>query len=153
MVSGGVVFAQASADIVTNTILVQQKRNVNAIIADAVVANPFGDTSNPGASNTVGGGTISINQIRSFPDLVRFAMGTINQIIVLIIALGVVWTVYLAFMLIKAEGDKKDEARSSIIYGLVGIFVMISIWGLVNIFVNTFNLDNTTKPHAPTLSV
>ena len=93
------------------------------------------------------------NQIRTFSGLVSFAMDTINQIIILIIALGVVWTIYLAFAMIKAEGDKKAEARNSIIYGLVGIFVMVSIWGLVNIFKNTFNLDNDTKPRVPTLSV
>ena len=71
-------------------------------------------------------------------DIFVFAMDTINDVIVLILALGVVWVVYLAFVLIKAEGDKKDEARSSIIYGIVGIFVMVSVWGLVNILVNTF---------------
>ena len=97
-------------------------------------------------------GAQSASRIKDFPDLVAFALRTINDIIILILALGVVWVVYLAFLLIKAEGDKKDEARSSIIYGIVGIFVMVSVWGLVNIFVNTFGLDNDTRPVPPTLS-
>lgn len=104
----------------------------------------------PGGQNA---GNAPLTQVRNFPSLISFALGTINQIIVLILALGVVWTIYLAFVLIKTEGEKKDEARNSIIYGLVGIFVMVSIWGLVNIFKNTFDLDNDTKPRAPTLSV
>ena len=92
-------------------------------------------------------------RIRTFPDLVSFSLNVINDIIVVILALGVMWVVYLAFVLIKAEGEKKDEARNSILYGLVGIFVMVSVWGLVNILVNTFNLDDSTRPVVPTLSV
>lgn len=104
-----------------------------------------GSNENRGSSSSTG--------IQDFPDLIAFAMNTINDIIILIIALGVVWVVYLAFMLIKAEGDKKEEARNSIIYGIVGIFVMVSVWGLVNIFVNTFGLNNDDVPTPPTLSV
>lgn len=102
-------------------------------------------------NNTDSGGRTG--SVRDFPELINFAMNTINDIIILIIALGVVWVVYLAFMLIKAEGDKKEEARNSIIYGIVGIFVMVSIWGLVNIFVNTFKLNNEDVPTPPTLGV
>lgn len=92
-------------------------------------------------------------RIRTFSDLISFSLNAINDIIVVILALGVMWVVYLAFVLIKTEGEKKDEARNSILYGLVGIFVMVSVWGLVNIFVKTFDLDTTNKPKAPTLSV
>ena len=43
--------------------------------------------------------------------------------------------------------EKVREARSFIIWGLVSLFVMISIWGLVNILVGTFNIDNTVNPN------
>ena len=44
------------------------------------------------------------------------------------------------------EGDneeKRAEGRMFIIWGIVSIFVMLSIWGLVNVLVGTFNFDNT----------
>ncbi|MEN9613751.1 MAG: hypothetical protein RLZZ347_58 [Candidatus Parcubacteria bacterium] len=128
--------------------MVMFKKNLRSVVVGMVLSvNAF-----LVMTTSVSAQSVPASKIKDFPDLMHFAMSTINDIIVFIVALGVVWVVYLAFLLIKVEGEKKDEARNSIIYGLVGIFVMISIWGLVNIFVNTFQLDNDTKPVPPTLS-
>ncbi len=100
-----------------------------------------------------GGSGSGTNRIRTFSDIFNFILNTINDIIVLLIALGVVWTMYYAFVLVKVDGEGKDEARNSIIYGLVGIFVMVSVWGLVNIFIETFDVKegNNNRPSAPTI--
>ncbi len=45
-----------------------------------------------------------------------------------------------------AEG--KDEARKFIIYSVIGFFVMVAVWGLVNILLGTFNL-NQNVPSLP----
>lgn len=45
-----------------------------------------------------------------------------------------------------AEG--KDEARKLIIYSVIGFAVMIGVWGLVNILLATFNL-NQAAPQLP----
>jgi hypothetical protein len=119
----------------------------------------FGNTGGGGIDtyeNTYGiaydaGNQASGNQITDIHGVFGFILATINDIIILLLALGVVWTVYFAFVLVKVDGEKKDEARNSIIYGLAGIFVMVSIWGLVNIFKNTFNVSNNTRPAAPTV--
>jgi uncharacterized membrane protein len=44
------------------------------------------------------------------------------------------------------SGDikKKDEAQKMITYSIVFLFIMISIWGLVAILINTFALDSST---------
>lgn len=93
------------------------------------------------------------NRISTFSDIFNFILNSINDVIVLLVALGVVWTMYYAFVLVKVDGEGKDEARNSIIYGLVGIFVMVSVWGLVNIFINTFDVKagNDNRPSAPTI--
>lgn len=39
--------------------------------------------------------------------------------------------------------EKRTEARSTMVYGIVVLFVMVSLWGLVNFLGNTFNFDNT----------
>lgn len=52
------------------------------------------------------------------------------------------------------EGDneeKRASARQFIIWGVISIFVMLSIWGFVNILVNTFGVDNSTMPAIPNL--
>jgi len=63
----------------------------------------------------------------------------------LIIAIAVVYFVYGIFMYVVAiDDEKKSAAKDKIIYGIVGLFIMISVWGLVNILVRTFGLTNTS---------
>jgi hypothetical protein len=43
-------------------------------------------------------------------------------------------------------GEKKEEGKQYMLWGIVGIFVMVSVWGLVNIVKQTFNLsENVPK--------
>lgn len=72
--------------------------------------------------------------------------GTIlSMVLPLIIAASVVWFVYSVFRYTISDYEaKKEEARDQIIWGIVGIFVMVSVWGLVGILRSTFNLNNTT---------
>jgi len=42
-----------------------------------------------------------------------------------------------------SDSKKKDEAKERMIWGIVGLFVMVSVWGIVNLLVNSFNLGNT----------
>lgn len=50
-------------------------------------------------------------------------------------------------------GAGKDEGKSFILWGVVALFVMVSVWGLVNVLRGTFNLDNNNIPLAPTVPV
>jgi hypothetical protein len=54
------------------------------------------------------------------------------------------------FKFMRSEGDDKQSGRDFIVWGLVGLFVMVSIWGLVYILQSTFhlgdNLDITPRP-------
>lgn len=46
-----------------------------------------------------------------------------------------------------ANGDdstKREEGRNFILYGLIGLFVIVSVWGLVGVLQGTFGLGNTT---------
>ena len=42
-----------------------------------------------------------------------------------------------------AEEEKRAEARAYIVWGIVGVFFMISIWGFVVILINTFGVGST----------
>lgn len=57
-----------------------------------------------------------------------------------------IWNVVRYF--IAGAGDKKEEAKSLIIYSVIGFFVMVAVWGLVNILLGTFNL-NQNVPNLP----
>ncbi len=59
-------------------------------------------------------------------------VGLMNNLVVLMIAGAVVYIVYGAFNMIRSE-EKRESGRQTVVYGIIGLFVMISVWGLVNI--------------------
>lgn len=81
--------------------------------------------------------------ITNLQSIVDFIKNLLNTLLPLIIAAAVVYFVYgVAMYVMSGDDDAKAAAKSKIIYGIVGLFVMISVWGLVNILVNTFGLQN-----------
>ena len=73
-----------------------------------------------------------------------------TTIIPLFIGIGVLVFIYGVIQYIIKAGDEeaRKSARPVIIWGIIGIFVMVSVWGLVNILVSTFGLQQT-KPVYP----
>lgn len=65
-----------------------------------------------------------------------------NYIIPLLITLGVIYFIWgvISYVLSKSEEAKK-EGRDRMIYGIIGLFVIISIWGLVGLLANTFGIN------------
>lgn len=69
----------------------------------------------------------------------------INQLLPLVISLTVLVFIWGLFKLVVA-GDSEDsraEARGYITWGIVALFVMVSVWGLVNILIRSFALSNS----------
>ncbi len=56
------------------------------------------------------------------------------------------------FFWAKDTADK-GEAGRYILWGVVALFVMVSVWGLVNVLRGSFNLDNNNVPLAPAVPV
>ncbi len=52
----------------------------------------------------------------------------------------------------KDTADTKEAGRY-ILWGIVALFVMVSVWGLVNVLKSTFNLDNKDIPTPPAIPV
>lgn len=48
---------------------------------------------------------------------------------------------------IAADGsDDREEGRWFMVYGVVGLFVMVSVWGLVAVISNTFTIGTAFPP-------
>lgn len=78
-------------------------------------------------------------------DIFGFIKKILDAALPLIIAIAVVWFIWGIFQYVVAVDDeKKSAAKDKIIYGIVGLFIMISVWGLVNILVKTFGLNIVT---------
>lgn len=73
--------------------------------------------------------------------------GILNSIIPVLVALGMVYFVWgVVQYFIRNDEEAKKKGRDRIIYGIIGLAVIVSVWGLVNIVVNTFGLQGQTIP-------
>ena len=92
--------------------------------------------------------------IKSLTDLINFFTCTIvNAIIPLLFALALAGFVFglIKFFLNPDNEEDRKKGKSFMIWGLVTIFVMVSIWGLVGIVQKTFLPDSTSV--IPTLEI
>lgn len=99
---------------------------------------------------------LAFAQVSNIQDLGQVLINIINTVVVpLIFALAFVvflWGVFQYFIAGAADEEKKEAGKSLMIYGIIGFVVMVSVWGLVNLVVGTFNLNDTgptTLPVAP----
>lgn len=77
-----------------------------------------------------------------------------NAVVPVLIALGVVFFVYgVITFVISDDEEAKTKGRNRIIWGIVGLAVIVGMWGLVNFLRNTFGLNNNTNVQLPTVPI
>ena len=71
----------------------------------------------------------------------------LNLLVPLIVSLGVVFFVWSVVQYVIAGGEEaKKTGRDRIIYGIIALVVIVGLWGLVNIVMNTFGLGGASAP-------
>lgn len=66
----------------------------------------------------------------------------LNFLIPILIALGMVFFVYSVINYITAKDEeKKGAAKNMMIYSIIGLFVIASVWGLVSVLNTTFGIS------------
>jgi hypothetical protein len=85
-------------------------------------------------------------------DLLTGIQQLLNTIVPILILLGVVYFVWgvVKFMIADSE-EAKTKGKDQIIYGLIGFTVIIGLWGLVNIVVNSLGFG-AGQLNAPTVT-
>lgn len=88
---------------------------------------------------------------RNFKDLVTNTIigDILNPTVLLLIALAIIFFLWGVFKFMIAEGDKKEDGKQFMLWGIVGIFVMVSVWGLVSILASTFKLETSRTLEIP----
>jgi hypothetical protein len=89
--------------------------------------------------------------IQNFQGLAAVAIGILRQLVFLIVGLAVVYFLWgvAKFVLAVNEEKARDEGKKQMIWGIIGIFVMVSVWGLVNVIAGTFPLNNSGPSSFP----
>lgn len=78
----------------------------------------------------------------------------LNAIIPVLIALGVLYFVWgVVQYVVSSEEEAKKAGRDRMIFGIIGLAVIVGVWGLVNLLRNTLDLNNTTNIELPTIPV
>jgi hypothetical protein len=72
--------------------------------------------------------------------------GIVNQIIPILFALALLGFFYGLVMYIFGKEDNKDQAKKTMIWGVVALFVMASVWGLVSFLGTAVGIDQGSAP-------
>jgi len=89
--------------------------------------------------------------INNVTDAGSFIINVINNIIVpVLFAIAFIvflWGAFQTFIIGASGGeDVKEAGRNLMLWGLIGFFVMVSIWGLVNVLTGTIQFGNNSGP-------
>ena len=97
-----------------------------------------------------GSGQCSLDGNPKFQDVLCYVTKIINDAVIpLMFAVAVVmfiWGVINFFILNADEEGKRAQGRQFMIWGIIALAVMLSIWGLVGILGDTFNINSSVLP-------
>ena len=101
---------------------------------------------------------VSFAAINNISDAGSFIINLINNVLVpVLFALAFIvflWGAFDTFILGAQREETKEQGKNLMLWGLIGFFVMVSIWGLVNILTGTISFGNNTGPSSvPTTGV
>lgn len=90
---------------------------------------------------------ISFAAGKTLADIIDLIIYYLNIILVLFMGVAVVIFVYYVIKYFILPNADRSEAGSYVLYSVIGFFVILSFWGLVNVLQNTFGLQNeNNKP-------
>ncbi|TSD03385.1 MAG: Uncharacterized protein Athens071416_66 [Parcubacteria group bacterium Athens0714_16] len=79
----------------------------------------------------------------------------VEALVPIVMTLALLYFFYGLATYIMNAGDesKAKEGKSIMIYGIIALFVMISVWGLVGFLQRTFGVTESISPTVPTIQV
>ena len=92
-------------------------------------------------------------RVSSVQDAGRFFTDIITNVAVpVIFALAFIvfiWGIFLYFIAGGHDEEKRKSGKQLMLWGILGFFIMVSVWGLVNILVGSVGLDNQGPQQLP----
>ena len=79
----------------------------------------------------------------------------INPLIIFLFALALVFFLYgmLEFILNGASDEKRTTGKSHMIWGIVGITIMMGVWAILGVLTRTMEIDGQVKPEEGTVDL
>ncbi|MEK7126105.1 MAG: hypothetical protein AAB835_01270 [Patescibacteria group bacterium] len=96
---------------------------------------------------------VSLAAVSNISDAGSFIINIINNVLVpVLFAIAFIvflWGAFNTFILGANDEEKKGAGKNLMLWGLIGFFVMVSIWGLVNILTGSVTFGNPTQGTLP----
>ena len=75
--------------------------------------------------------------------LLERAWGLLDRLYGVLILLGLLGVLYSGYLLMKSKNapESKLEHTEILLWGILGLVFMVSVWGIVEIFSNTFDIQ------------
>lgn len=90
----------------------------------------------------------------SFVEQLAGAVGDILQwLVVIFIALAVVYFLWGLLTFMRSSGEDRTKARTDMLWGVIIIAVMVSVWGLVEFLQDLVGVDSNVTPQTPSIPV
>lgn len=85
---------------------------------------------------------MAANLINNITSLILNPLITLLFVIALVIFL---WGI-VQFINSETADGKREEGKRKIIYGVIGMFIMFSAYGIIHLILNTFGITSYTYP-------
>ena len=97
---------------------------------------------------------VAAADVTDVSSLVTKIITIVNTVLPAIMALAALVFVWGVAQYVMAAGNEeaRKTGKDKIVYGLIGLFVLVSFWGILSIITTTFDLGGVTDvPTIPTL--
>jgi hypothetical protein len=91
-------------------------------------------------------------QLGNIESLVRSIGDIVNLALPIVVALALLAFFYGLAKLIWGGAEAVAEGKTLMIWGVVALFVMVSVWGLVRFIGDAFNIDQGGSIDVPTVN-
>ncbi len=91
----------------------------------------------------------SAQQLRDINDVAKKSVNIGNLIVELAISLAVLFIIVNVVRYLIAGSDDEEARKKggdAILYGVIGLFAILSIWGMVFLLTNTFRFSDNQRP-------
>ena len=76
----------------------------------------------------------------------------VGRLIPIFVALALIYFIWgLMKFILAADSEAREEGKKGMWLGIVALFVIVSIWGIVAFISRTLGIDSTTNVNPPTV--
>ena len=122
-------------------------KNKLIVLSSTVLGFPFSAL----AQNSAGCGSATV-QLGTIQSIICTIGNILDTAIPVLVVLGVLYFVWgVVQYVISSDEEAKKAGKNRIIFGIIGIVVIVALWGIVGIVTRTFSLNGSATVNVPTV--